>query len=67
MKIPMKQPKFKEGDWVKHTDLHNAPIVKIVTPVRYEDTDYGWDWVYKVKYMNDSHGELYQIDLKRSN
>ena len=61
----MKQPKFKKGDLVQHTDLHNAPVVQIVKPLRYEDTEYGWDWVYVVSYMNDSLGELYQIDLKR--
>jgi len=65
MKIPMKQPKFKEGDMPTQTTLYQT--VTIVIPLRYENTEYGWDWVYLIKYLNGSYGETYQIDLKKSN
>lgn len=62
----MKQPKFNEGDVVVHTFSFDNPSVIIVVPLRYVDTDYGWDWVYLVKCANGSYSELYQNDLKRT-
>ena len=64
-RIKFRQPKYEEGQLLWHTDSWNAPLVGIVAPIRYEETDYGWDWVYRVKYMNGVTGELYQIDLHK--
>lgn len=65
VKIRFRQPKYQPGELVFHTDCHNAPMVKIVKPIRYEETDYGFDWVYAVEYLNGQTDELYQIDLYR--
>mgnify|MGYP003593356907 FL=1 len=75
-RIKFRQPKYEEGQLLWHAErieisflgisfLGNTPLVEIIEPIRYEDTDYGWDWVYRVKYMNGVTGELYQIDLHK--
>lgn len=60
--VKYRKPKYKKDDTLF---IEGNFTVKIIEPISYEKTDYGWDWKYLVEYPTGAKDDYLEIDLSK--